>query len=753
MKEQVPQPSAEQRAKIFESLRCIRNLDKEFIRELAAKARFTTLKKGDFLHAQGDSAEDMHIIINGRLQVMIETWDGKRNVITELGSGSPVGVIALLAGGKRNATVLVLRETTLAELKREDFEAFMAKYPDVKQKLLNIVSQRLRRSHLAEVLPQYFEEMNEATFEYIESLFDWVHLKRGEPLFKKGDIGDSLYILINGLLHVVEEGAVAGEGEVVVSDILKGEIVGEMALLSDERRESTIYAARDSDLVKLARSSFESISDKYPSVMIAITRLLVERLKSVKVGGLRKTETMNIAVFPITPGVPAADFSRKLEAAFSVYGLTFLLTAEGLDQILEKKGIADISDDDPRIQGLRAWLSEIEDTYSFTIYQAEKSATPWTRRCLDRADQVILLADANASPGPGSMEQELLSDKDLIKSTHKVLVLIHPDDTPLPSGTAHWLDKRQVHGHYHIRRSRKKDYGRLARILSNRAIGLALGGGAAKGSAHIGVIRALEEAGIPIDMVAGASIGAIVGAHYAMGNDYDSMLTFSEKLMRKIHPFRDYTLPIVSLIKGRALERLGKMVYGDCEIEDLWRNFYCVSTNLSRSEVKIHHRGLLRNAVRTSCSVPGVIAPVFQEGEVYVDGGVINNLPGDVLRRFCGRVIVVEVTTNLDLFTSENKPPSSSKLFWSKIFPFTKSIKVPNILDILLSTILTGSFRAAHSVKHMADLSLTPPLTEIGFLDFKKAKQAAEIGYRYTREALEKLDDPVLITALKGHAW
>jgi predicted acylesterase/phospholipase RssA len=312
------------------------------------------------------------------------------------------------------------------------------------------------------------------------------------------------------------------------------------------------------------------------------------------------------------------------------------------------------------------------------------------------------------------------------------------------------LDVRDIQEHYHVKLANKKDFLRLARILSNRSVGLALGGGAAKGIAHIGVIRALEEAGIPIDMVAGASMGSVIGAYYAMGNDYHSMLELCEKLFVDINPFTDYTLPIISLVKGKKLERMGKLAYGDCNIEDLWLNFFCVSTNLTTSSLKIHHRGLLRDAVRTSSAIPGVVAPVFHQGEVYVDGGVINSLPGDIIGQQAGRVIVVEVIPNLDLSVKTDQVPSLWKILWSKLLPFKKSIKVPNILEIMFSTVMTGSFMAAKSVKSNAALCLTPPLKEIGFLDFKKMKKAAEIGYNYTKQLLEQIDNEALLTTLQG---
>ncbi len=392
----------------------------------------------------------------------------------------------------------------------------------------------------------------------------------------------------------------------------------------------------------------------------------------------------------------------------------------------------------------------MEASHSFVIYMAEYAVNAWTKRCMSRADQVILLAPAQASPTPGKIEQELLEKHNPITGPKKILILVHPEDTVLPAGTDRWLKVRNIQEHYHVKLAHKKDFLRLARILSHRAVGLALGGGAAKGIAHIGVIRALEEAGIAIDIVAGASIGAIIGALYAIGNDYNSMLEMCKRLFMDINPFADYTLPMISLVRGRKLERMGKIAYGSSNIEDLWLNFFCVSTNLTTSRLKVHHRGLLRDAVRTSSAVPGVVSPVFKDGEVYVDGGVINNLPGDIISRQCSRLVVVEVVPHLDLSIKTNEIPSPWKILWSKLLPFKKSIKVPNILEIMFSTVMTGSFIAANAVKSNAALCITPPLKEIGFLDFKKINKAAEIGYNYTKQLLEQIDNESLLASLQG---
>jgi NTE family protein/lysophospholipid hydrolase len=738
--------SRPQRTNVIEFMQSLKYFTRGSIYDLAAIVEPDPYETGEIVFSQGDDTGPMYIVIEGRLKTFIMDKDGRQSEVREMGPGDLLGIIPLMAGGKRNATVMAMTRCCLAKIERNDLDSYLDKYPGIKQKLLKVVSYRLKRAHLAEVLPKYFDEMDEGTFDYIESLFEWVHVKRGDILYRKGDVGDSLYVLINGYLHVIDEER--SEPNKVLAEMQRGEIVGEMALLSDEVRTASIHAARDCDLIKLSRTSFENISQKFPQVMMAITRVLVDRLKDVRSGKSPKRNTLCYVILPLTPNVPVAEFTRKLTDSFSNYGSSVLLNPVQLDRLLCKPGISTITGSDPRDSGLRACLADLEASHDYVIYQADSKFNAWTRRCLARADKIVLLADAYGSPEITRIEEQVRGKDDMTTTPRKVLVLLHPNGSKQPGGTAAWLDERCLRGHYHVRWDREADFGRLARILSNRAIGLVLGGGAAKGIAHIGVIKALEEKGIPIDMVGGASMGSIIGAHYAMGNDPDNMLALCKKLFIEINPFNEYTLPLVSLMRGKKLERMGKLAYGESYIEDLWLNYFCVSSNLTTSQIKVHQRGSLWKAVRTSSSIPGVISPVLEDGEIYVDGGVINNLPGDIMRRQCDSVIVVEVSPNLDLRAKVDKLPSPWKLLWLKLMPFKKTIKIPSIIDIMLSTVLTGSFIAANSVKSDADLSLTPPLSEIGFLDFKKMNKIAEIGYNYTREILEREENKNLLATL-----
>src|SRR6185503_6161421 len=214
------------------------------------------------------------------------------------------------------------------------------------------------------------------------------------------------------------------------------------------------------------------------------------------------------------------------------------------------------------------------------------------------------------------------------------LALLHAADAVRPRDTAAWLRQRPFRGHHHLRRGNGADVDRLGRALLGRSVGLVLGGGGARGFAHIGVIRALEEAGIPIDRIGGASMGAILAAQYADRRDWQRLIELSRRGWLEIAPQKVYTLPLISLLSMVKGERMLDMWFGDTCIEDLWLPYFCVSTNLSRTELHEHTGGSLHEAVAASMTIPGLTAPrVLRGGVLLVDGGVLDNLPTDTMRR------------------------------------------------------------------------------------------------------------------------
>jgi predicted acylesterase/phospholipase RssA len=317
---------------------------------------------------------------------------------------------------------------------------------------------------------------------------------------------------------------------------------------------------------------------------------------------------------------------------------------------------------------------------------------------------------------------------------------LHPDGSRLPSGTSRWFANRNVQRNFHVRLDAENDFGRVARCLGDAAIALVLGGGGARGLAHIGVVRALREAGVPIDMIGGTSMGAVMASLVAMDQDWDQMLETNREAWLRRKPHKEYSLPFISLIRSRRLDSMAKKIWGEIEIEDLWISFFCVSCNLSTSSTMIHERGLLWKAIRASASLPGVFVPVLSDGDILVDGGLVNNLPGDVMReRACRTLIVVDVGSEHEFTFNLPEFPSPWQFLRSRILPFAARIEVPHIVDVLIRTTDVSSSQKARDVKRNADICLRPPIEAYGVLQFESLDEIAEVGYRYAKSKMEDL--------------
>ena len=279
-------------------------------------------------------------------------------------------------------------------------------------------------------------------------------------------------------------------------------------------------------------------------------------------------------------------------------------------------------------------------------------------------------------------------------------------------------------------------------------MGVVLGGGGAKGLAHIGALRAITEAGIPVDMIGGTSMGAVIASQYAFKVNVQDVFRDSRALFANMNPLSDYTLPVVSLVRGRKLDSHMQSYFGDTRIEDLPLNFFCVSSNLSTACKKVHQTGLLWKAVRASVSIPGVTAPVVDGSHLLVDGAVFDNLPGKQMREMSeGRVIAIDVAATRGFSVNCDTYPSPWSILTGHLVPFMKKIPVPTIADIMMRTNFLASIRESEIVKKEVDLYLQPPVENFNVLDFKSFDRIVEAGYEYTAQHLEKVNAGRLLSA------
>ena len=372
------------------------------------------------------------------------------------------------------------------------------------------------------------------------------------------------------------------------------------------------------------------------------------------------------------------------------------------------------------------------------IYQPDADDTAWSRLCLSQSDVVLLVASAEDDPAIGAVEARALATSSL----RCELVLLHSAHLAQPSATARWLERRPVADYHHLRADRPGDVARLARMITGTGCGLVLGGGGARGLAHLGVIRALEEAGVPIDVVGGTSIGAIMAALCARGLDDAERVRRVMAIARTGRRLVTPTLPLIALSAGRRVDQILAEHLTTVPIEDLPLRFFCVSASLTRAEAVVHERGPLWTAVRASLALPGIYPPVYADGDLLIDGAAVDNVPVDVMRDRVGggRIVAVDVGSEVEPLTVAPYGPGLSgwRVLGRRLNPFTPAHPVPGIAEILNRS--TGLSQVRHRRAALdddrVDLLLRPPVTRLRGLDFKGGIALIEVGYRYAADAL-----------------
>ncbi|PYQ18633.1 MAG: hypothetical protein DMF81_24320 [Acidobacteria bacterium] len=544
-----------------------------------------------------------------------------------------------------------------------------------------------------------------------------------------------MYLLVSGRLRAYVERA---EGdEIVVGEVGRGEVVGEMALLIDEPRSATVRAVRDSELLKLSKEVFDHFMEKHPLAMKQIARVNLMRLRRTILFPRVESTVATIAVVPAGRDAPLSSFAERLARALGAVGPTLHLNRDRFERRpgpARRPGTAADS-------AIAAWLSEQETKYRYVIYESDATQSEWTRRCLRQADHVLAVGLGGSDPAIGEAEAEIQPFDWRGLAARRDLVLLHPDDARRPIGTQGWLAARHVDGHHHLRAHSDADYERLARFLTGRAVGLVLGGGGARGMAHIGAIRAIQELGIPIDLIGGTSSGAIIAGALAKGLDYEGLVATARERLVAPGSLLDFTLPFVSLISGRRVSKALERTFEDLMIEDLWLSYFCVSSNLSRARMVVHRRGLLRKAIRASVSLPGILPPVFHDRDLLVDGGLMNRLPVDVMRRFCngGKVLAVNVNTTSGLESGDafGEHLSGWRVLAQRLNPFKSRTEGPNIASILLCATLLNSAQAQESLEREADFCVQVSPAPIGLFDFKSLEAIVTAGYEAALKQLE----------------
>jgi NTE family protein len=494
-----------------------------------------------------------------------------------------------------------------------------------------------------------------------------------------------------------------------------------MSLLSQTPRTRSVAALRDSEVWRLGQDSFETLTTRHPEVLPAMMRNIAVR--NAMGPSKRRRQPRTFALLPAGPNVPSARFAVLLANALGRIGdQVQMLGPESLGEEPE-------------------WFAQCEMSSSFVLYRADPTQTAWTELCLRQADCLIVVRRADDNQ-PTRLPFEIeASQAGAVFHRRRELVLLHESKDPSPGSTAPLLAGGVYGQHHHVRLDLPSDFDRLARLITGHAVGIVMAGGGARAFTHIGVVKALRASGVPIDLAGGTSMGAIIAAAVAARWSDEELSVRFRRAFVTANPLSDYTFPFVSLFRGQRVTQLLRTAFGDNDIEDLILPFYCVTANLTTSTADIHRNGRLWRWLRASVSLPGVLPPFNDAGQVHVDGGVIDNLPVREMRKMGrGLTIGVDVDTAGALSAGEGVEDSWSawQFFRRLVWKRKETLPIPSIVRILLRSALISSTARATEDRAAADLMIVPPMDRYDLLDWTNFDAAIETGYRSTMEALDK---------------
>uniref|UniRef100_A0A8C7UBX2 lysophospholipase n=1 Tax=Oncorhynchus mykiss TaxID=8022 RepID=A0A8C7UBX2_ONCMY len=686
-------------------------------------------KAGTVLARQGDQDVSLHFILSGCLHVyqrMIDKQDAVCLFVTQ--PGEMVGQLAVLTGEPLIFTIKANRDCTFLKISKSDFYEIMREQPSVVLSAAHTVAIRMS---------PFVRQMDFA--------IDWMAVEAGRALYRQEDQSDCTYIVLNGRLRSVIRKA-NGKKE-LVGEYGRGDLIGVVEALTRQPRATTVHAVRDTELVKLPEGTLNNIKRRYPQVVTRLIHLLGQKI----LGNLQQargpfsasspdvtnpaSNLSTVAVLPICDEVPINAFNLELSHALSAIGPALLLTS---DIIRERLGASAL--DSIHEYRLSGWLAQQEDINRIVLYQTDSSMTPWTQRCIRQADCILIVGLGEQEPALGQLEQML--ENTAVRAL-KQLVLLHKEDGTGPSRTVEWLNMRSwCSGHLHLRCPRRvfsrrspsklvevyekvfektadrhSDFSRLARVLTGNSIAVVLGGGGARGCSHVGVIKAMEEAGIPIDIVGGTSIGSFIGALYAEERSAAMNSVFKTIL--------DLTYPITSMFTGAAFNTSISKVFQDKQAEDLWLPYFNVTTDITASAMRVHQDGSLWRYVRASMTLSGYLPPLCdpKDGNLLMDGGYINNLPADIARNMGAKTVIAIDVGSQDETDLCNYGDSLSGwwLLWKRINPWAEKVKVPDMAEIQSRLAYVSCVRQLEVVKKSAYCEyIRPPIDRFKTMDFGK---------------------------------
>jgi NTE family protein len=521
----------------------------------------------------------------------------------------------------------------------------------------------------------------------------------------EGEDSDAIYVVATGMFGAYKR--VSEGDEILLNRMGSGEIIGEVGFITGEARTTTVRALRNSEVLRISQEDLHAVASRCPSVLFGMCATVIGRLQNTQTLRKPPPRPRSFCFVPSDATIDISSTMRQIADSLETFGKAVRVSKE------QASGQTS------------GWFAELEQKYEYILLQGECAPTAWTKFCLRQCDCVLLVARGDQEAidfhalGPGRVH--------VSKSIPLHLVLLWRD-TIAPTKTTAWLVVARPQAHYHVRST--SDAARAGRLVAGRGVGLVLSGGGARGLAHVGVLSALRESAVPVDVIGGTSIGAVVAAVFALEWDLSKMAEFFADEFSRTR-ITDYAIPRIAVFSERRFDRTVGRQFRELCIEDAAIPFFCVSSNLTAGRATVHKAGRFSTWLRATTAIPGVFPPVIERNAVYVDGGVLNNLPANLIGEFgVGTVIAVDVSSD----------SGGSWHFHNRRQPQARrGTGGPRMLELLWRVGTIGSGAAEEAASRDCNIVLRPAVGEIGIFGWQAREQAIEAGYKVALEHLPEI--------------
>ena len=573
-------------------------------------------------------------------------------------------------------------------------------------------------------LTRLFGDMSTNQLERILAVTEILEFDAGEYLFQQGESGNAFYIVLSGRFRALQNNE---DGIFILGDISAGEPIGELSLFTKEKHSASIVALRKSSVMRLEDDEYATLVQQFPAFANTLTKFVIDRLRRNALQKKMDAAPKNIAVINLQPANDVSPYTGQIQEQLQNMGLEI---------------------------NIYDHTSQAEENYHSTFDNMEKQAglnflvcdiehPEWARQCIAYCDLVIVATGFSEECTLYEIEKQLSLYTSNVMNKKIYLLLLHPENAPLPTNTRRWFEGRVFDLHLHIRKNNLADIRRFCRIVTHQATGLVLGGGGARGFAHIGVLKALLEAGFEFDFVGGTSAGGIYGACITHCDfEMQKIMLLCEMAATRKLTSNDFTLPFISLMSGKKIRKFLRETFKDGHLEDLWVSTFCVSTNFSNASLKVHERGLTSQQIEASIAIPGVFPPVIIDKHLHIDGGIIDNLPIETMyKKPVRNVVAVSLSAEATALIEEAEMPSSWRMFWNKFSYKSRKFGLPGLSSILINSITINSRHRQETSKAHVALYLELDLKEFKFLDWTRWQQIIQKGYEQTQARLKEIPE------------